>query len=190
MSMSVNINLETGIRYGIISAHSLDQDLVHDLLYHIGEDLTYAEAELEASNIAECEAENIEEEVRIAIAEAGGFTDREYEDISEEWVEKAYEDLGCDGREDYIQRRIGEQMDNYYCEEPITAFTYEGVKGQTTWLGGALLVVVLESPYTCTRHLCSPCVPGSIDLDSPEHQDGCLGYDVPTSWRYERYEGN
>ena len=170
-----------GIRYGIISANSLDQDLVHDLLYHIGEDLTYAEAELEASNIAECEAENIEEEVRIAIAEAGGFTDREYEDVIEEWVEKAYKDLGYDGREDYIQRRIEEQMDNYYCEEPVTAFTYEGVKGQTTWLGGALLLWIFDSPYTGTFQLCSPCVPNACNLDQPEN-GGYAGYTVPTHW--------
>ena len=96
-------------------------------------------------------------------------------------MEKAYEDLGYDGREDYIQRRIEEQMDNYYCEEPITAFTYEGVKGQTTWLGGALLLWIFDSPYTGTFQLCSPCVPNACSLDQPE-DGGYAGYTVPTHW--------
>ena len=38
-----NYNPETGVRYGYISANSLDPEIVTDLLYNFGEDLTYKE---------------------------------------------------------------------------------------------------------------------------------------------------
>ena len=54
--MQPNVNPETGIRYGIISANSLDGELVQDLLYYQGEDLSWKEAE---------------EEIKIAMREEG-----------------------------------------------------------------------------------------------------------------------
>ena len=48
--MQPNVNPETGIRYGIISANSLDGELVQDLLYYEGEDLSWKEAEEEIRN--------------------------------------------------------------------------------------------------------------------------------------------
>ena len=41
--MLTNINTETGIRYGYISADSLDPDLVHTLMHEEGKDLAYEE---------------------------------------------------------------------------------------------------------------------------------------------------
>ena len=73
-------------------------------------------------------------------------------------------------------------MDHVYIEEPIIEFEYEGVKGRTSWLGGALNLWIFESPYTNTFALCSPCVPNVCNLDQPD-PDGCVGYDVPPHWR-------
>lgn len=42
--MKPNFNVETGTHYGIIRANSLDWELVDDLLYHYGTDLSYQEA--------------------------------------------------------------------------------------------------------------------------------------------------
>lgn len=179
-----NINPDTGIRYGYISAQSIHPDILYVVIDVIGEDLTYedAEAEAEANAIAERQADNIEEEVRIAIAEAGGFTDREYEDISEEWTSMAYERLGFDCREDYVEKFVELSMDNFYCDEPIVEFEYEGVHGRTSWLGGACNLWIFMSPHTGLYQECSPCVPGAGNLDQP-NPDGVLTYDVPADWR-------
>lgn len=54
-----------------------------------------------------------------------------------------------------------------------------------SWLGGAQIVFVTRSPFLTRRGLCSPCVPGAVDLDSGESADGSIGYDVPPDWREE-----
>ncbi len=183
--MQPNTNPKTGIRYGIISANSLNQDLLHELLYHVGTDLDYMEAQKEAQAALEIEAEHIEEEVRIALAEIGGWTEREYEAAWDREVEAAYNRLGFDDREDFIESSLGREMDGYYCEEPKTAFEYQGVTGRTTWLGGAMLVWIFDSPNVSTFDLCSPCVPGACELDSP-NPDGYTGYTVPNDWLAEK----
>lgn len=177
-----NINQETGIRYGYISAKSIHHDLVDHLMYGVGKDLSFEAAREEAKAIAERQADGIEEEVRIAIAEAGGFTDREYEDILEEWTSMAYERLGFDCREDFVEGQISCHMECAYIEEPIVEFEYEGVHGRTSWLGGALNLWIFESPHTGLYEECSPCVPGAGNLDQPD-PDGVLTYDVPADWR-------
>lgn len=78
-----------------------------------------------------------------------------------------------------IDRACG---DSWYDDEPVHEFDLDGVKGRTTWLGGALMVWVFESPYLTKTALCSPCVPNCGDLDSPS-EDGEECYDVPPDWR-------
>src|SRR5574337_1845414 len=61
---------ETGIRYGVIAVHSLDSDLAQELWYGPqAMDVSYTEALHELKREAEAEADAIEEEVRIGIAE-------------------------------------------------------------------------------------------------------------------------
>lgn len=75
---------------------------------------------------------------------------------------------------------------NWDDDEPVHEFDIEGVKGRTTWLGGALCVWVFHSPYITHRSLCSPCVPNCGDLDSKFNDEGGYEcYDVPPKWRYE-----
>ena len=180
--MFTNINPETGIRYGYISAQSIHPDILDTIMYSVGTDLSFNEAELEARAEIEQEAEQIEEDACIAIAERGGYTDREAEDALEEEIESAYNRLGYDDREDFVDRRLSRAMDHVYIEEPIIEFEYEGVKGLTSWLGGALNLWIFESTHTNTFALCSPCVPNVCNLDQPD-PDGCVGYDVPPHWR-------
>ena len=179
--MSTNINPETGIRYGYISGNSIHSYILDTIMYSVGTDLTYEAAKAEALAVAERQAEDIEE-VRIAIAEAGGFTDRGYEDGIDYWTSRAYERLGFDCREDYVENSVECAMRYVYIEEPIIEFEYEGVKGRTSWLGGECNLWIFESPHTNTFALCSPCVPNACNLDQPDH-DGYVGYDVPLNWR-------
>lgn len=82
--------------------------------------------------------------------------------------------------EDAIEK-FGENYEPY---ETVYEFTLDGVKGRTTWVGGALCVWVFESPYLTHRRLCSPCVPNCGDLDSEFNDEGGYEcYDVPPDWR-------
>lgn len=73
--------------------------------------------------------------------------------------------------------------ESYEGYEPTITGTLEGVQYQSSWLGGALHFFIFESPHVDTFQVCSPCVPGAADLDSPS-KSGIEGYDVPSDWRY------
>lgn len=151
--MSTNMNPVTGIRYGIISANSLDPEVVHEMQMD-GTDVHWAD-----------HIESIRAEV---------MADDSY--LPED-------------KEDEINSRIELEGDRWYDDEPIHVFGidcpgYGVVKGQTTWLGGALLVFIFESPFQEACDLCSPCVPNCGNLDS-RNPDGYQCYDVPNDWRYE-----
>ena len=177
-----NINQETGIRYGCISAQSIHPDILYDVIDVVGKNLSYAEAEAEIRVKCEGEAHQLEEEVRIGLMELGGFTEREFENALELGVEKAYNDLGFTCHDDCVESWISVEMEYAYIEEPIIEFEYEGVKGRTSWLGGACNLWIFESPHTGLYQECSPCVPGAGNLDQP-FEWGVLTYDVPADWR-------
>lgn len=71
--------------------------------------------------------------------------------------------------------------DGYTCDEPCIAGEYDGVKYQTSWLGGALNFFIFFSPATGNYAQCSPCVPGAGNLNQPGGDLLC--YDVPRDWR-------
>ena len=174
-----NINQQTGVRYGCIYLNSLDPDTAQ-WLWDDAENLSEAQAYEELKAEIERDAENIEEEVRIAIAE------RDYAMLSndrymENEVEAAYNRLGYDDRDDYIDTRLELESERIQIEEPTLAGTCEGVRYEISWLGGAPLLFSIYSPYTMTAALCSPCVPGAIDNSSPR-EDGFTGYCPPPDW--------
>lgn len=143
----VNVNEVTGIRYGIISANSLDPWVV-DEIQMTGTDIRYKET-----------LEELEKGIRSVCA--GLMSSSAVNDL-------------IDTANEYL---------DWYDDEPIHEFEIDGVEGRTTWLGGALLVFIRESPYTTKAKLCSPCVPNCGDLDNPS-EDGEVCYDVPADWRY------
>lgn len=150
--MSTNMNPVTGIRYGIIAANSLDPEII-DKIQRTGVD-RYHEACIE--------------ELRDAVRHAC----KDYVRSSE--IEEVA-DLAV------------ENMDDFMDEEPTHSFEiecpgYGSVRGQTTWLGGALMVWIFKSPFQEACDLCSPCVPGCGNLDS-RNPDGYQCYDVPNDWR-------
>lgn len=149
----VNINPKTGIRYGIISAASLDPDVI-DQIQREGRDVRWEDAR-----------QGMEDTIRSACE--GYMSNRDIQEV----VDAA------------VDRMNG---DNWYDDEPIHEFWIDGVEGQTTWLGGALLVWVFWSAHTRWSALCSPCVPNAGDLDSLPSGEDCnvqLCYDVPPDWR-------
>ena len=144
-----NVNPDTGIRYGLISAQALHPDIIFEIQQY-GVDIHWRDQmdEIRAQVNREVEAGHVAEE-----------------DIDDE-----------------LDLCIERQGDRWYDDEPVHEFELQGVRGQTTWLGGALLVWVFESPYQGNYRMCSPCVPNAGDLDNSD-PDGVTCYDVPSAWR-------
>jgi len=89
----------------------------------------------------------------------------------------------CDADE-VAELAVENASEDFYDDEPIHEFEIDGVKGRTTWLGGALLVWIFESPFQTHAQLCSPCVPNCGDLDHLMSDEGGYPcYDVPPTWR-------
>ena len=189
----VNINLLSNIPYGIISASRLDDDLVHDLLYTYGDDLSYKDAMQEF----------IEAFYRDPIN-----TYREYEyrnrNCSDEEIITILEDEGLilideDTKEILRPDEDTEQMvpdffqfsDHYQCEERIVQGVHKGVYYLSTYIGGALNFVILDSPHiTDHAHKCSPCVPNAGNLDDLSDEPCYTCYDVPKDWRRDNDNDN
>ena len=64
--------------------------------------------------------------------------------------------------------------------EPVHMGEQEGVFYVTSWLGGAMLLCVMDSPLRGKFANCSPCLPGALDGDTP---GDCEGFDIPESWK-------
>lgn len=144
--MQPNVNPETGIRYGIISAHSLEDWVLEEIGMN-GKDLDYEEWKED-------------------------FVDAMHSALSEY--------LSSSNIELLSERALDLVAENYCNNEPRYSYELDGVKVQTTWLGGAMLVYVFESPVIGHHALCSPCVPNCGDLNNDGEYE-C--YDVPADWR-------
>lgn len=175
-----NTNPDTGVRYGTIYLNNLDGDVANDLWMN-GDDLSYEEAYEELKAEIERDADNVEDEVRIGITEADPSLDG-----NEAWFERRCEDawntLGYDSRDDYVETRLERESEQIYIDEPTIAGECGGVKYEISHLGGAALLWVLNSPIISKARLCSPCCPNAADLDSLD-DDGYECYGIPDDWR-------
>ncbi len=78
-----------------------------------------------------------------------------------------------------------EFWDSYEAEEECYSLeTDDGLKLGLSYLGGAALVWVFESPVRCTTGACSPCVPGAGDLNHSSLTYAPTGdvYALPLEW--------
>ena len=71
--------------------------------------------------------------------------------------------------------------DEYYGEEENYSLDKDGLKLGLSYLGGAPLVWVFQSPHTTRARMCSPCVPNAGDLNNRE-SDGVECYTLPDEW--------
>jgi len=177
-----NYNRDTGIAYGVIAGNSLDPDVLNDLMYGADAvDETYEAAAREVRAEAEAHLSEIRAIARENLREVG-------DDLDEAYDAEVERLLDCDP-EDYVQVKLDELADNYQGEESNYSGELEGVKYEVSWLGGAIIVFITESPHTAAVRPCSPCVPGAGDLDSREPiGSGMVCYDVPADWRAKEYE--
>ena len=177
-----NYNPETGIRYGTIYLNHLDDDVANDLWMN-GKNVSEENAYAELKSEIERDANAIEEEVHIAIAESDHALLSSERFVDNE-IEAAYLRLGYDDRDDYIDTRLERESENIQIDEPIIEGTCEGVTYMISHLGGAPLLWAFESPIISKARLCSPCVPNAGDLDSLD-DDGYECYGIPDDWRYK-----
>lgn len=174
---------QDGIRYGYISANSLNADLVYELLYGChATDHSYEQAKADLRERLGFEWDDALAEAEIAASEVDHhMSEASHQAFLDNYME---EKLGCTEFEDYFDRAL--DTEEFHCEEPEISGVYEGVHYRTSYLGGALNFFVFEGPVGRVRSLCSPCVPGAGDLDSgftfDADSDDYECYCVPLDW--------
>jgi len=174
-----NTNPETGIRYGTIYLNNLNQDVASEL-WMDGTNVSEADAMKDLQKEVEAEAEGLEEEAYIAMMEVDPNRP-DFDSALEAAIEAAYDRLGYDSREDFVEREVEDRSD-FQIEEPCIEGVKDGVTYAISHLGGAGLLWIFGSPYIGRFTLCSPCCPGAVSLESP-NPEGYEGYDVPSDWR-------
>lgn len=110
----------------------------------------------------------------------------EYNALQELRHELVFEadDMGFEDEEEmeaWLQEEFERRVENLNIEEPTIEGECDGVTYMISWLGGAPLLWVFNSPHVGTFDLCSPCVPGACNLESPD-PEGYVGYTVPPDW--------
>lgn len=75
-------------------------------------------------------------------------------------------------------------------EEPCAVITYEGIRIQTSYLGGALHLFSLNGPIVEGDGWCSPCIPGAVNVSKPGNNGGPECHGFPDDWFWTDDEEN
>jgi hypothetical protein len=94
-------------------------------------------------------------------------------------AETAVENGVFDDYDEAYEEELAE-LDDWYDDEPCHEGELEGVFYVTSWLGGTMLLCVMDSPLRGKFAKCSPCVPGALDGDTPGDFEG---FDIPEDWK-------
>ena len=171
-----NINLETGIRYGV-------SNQIPSWIWDESMNWSCPAYEEAVDGIAvELMREMIKKE-EILSEDLDGFKDHELlgdmssEDLLEyvddhmsyeEMIEFMKDNFDCElsdatqDIDDSESTKFGEYEDPDYPGQPFHLMI--------SYLGGAPLLWIFQGPVTMTSALCSPCVPGAVDLDYEEQR--------------------
>jgi hypothetical protein len=149
-----NIDLVTGIRYGVISQYLVLGDALDEMQSDYG-DPRCPKCDNEAVSVGDGSVANLD-------LDAEGWTHAKHE---------------CDEFVCVPCRRVfgGESA---YGDEPHGYYTDDGAYKVTCCLDSDLMVIL--SPYYTRAQFCSPCCPGAGNLDSPSAlgpKTYCLGPD-------------
>jgi hypothetical protein len=203
--MTANVHPETGISYGTIYGSRV-QDLVNDIMEQ-GEDLTFAAwkcgmASRLENNLDELDEESYTDEIRQAIVSAikaeSNVGDERATQYADDLVPEIHETLEGGEKPDYdelVVSLLDAGLNDYLeFDEPDYDWAEQTdhgmVKYHLSWLGGAILVWVNESPWVIGCRQCSPCVPNAGNLEDPgDDTANCLAYSLPPDRLPEGYEG-
>lgn len=210
-----NMNVQTGVRYGTIYGNvvpelcddifssgtdtthlAMRQEIKDNLASGLGKiEIKTTEADGEVQPLADVDPDArkaLTTEIREAISSATDdwrkAKDLDVDEVLETLVnqeevdtEALLSDLEDRGLWDNDSDCEGHEYD-------YTLDTDEGpVKLQLTWLGGATLIFVLDSPWVVRCARCSPCCPNAGDLDN---KGSIMAYCLPPDELPEGYEGN
>jgi hypothetical protein len=161
---NVNVNPETGIRYGVIAFDSLAEWCYEELWYGAGAtNVSEEEAAEEGRMEARQKWESHLEEAEIAATEVDPHMS---EDDRAQYINDWFYRMGIESdMELFIEREMDHFFDCCQIDEPVIEGECDGVKYHISWLGGAPLLWVNEGPVGVANRLCSPCVPNAADLD-------------------------
>lgn len=165
-----NVDKATGIRFGVIPMHALNEWAWE------GVEADYGEPHCpKCGNKAVAGDSDIPDDVEppLGLADGESLADVDREALGYETLHHACGDYACDGCHVLFD---GEDA---FGDEPIghtlNDGTYKGTVGSDNDL------FVLESPYYTRAQFCSPCAPGACYLLNPTGKDGakayCLGHD-------------
>lgn len=182
-----NIDLKTGVRYGI--AHANNYPELFDEITTNGNDDSYDDFIEQIVRDITCAVENADEdsneELIDAIQSCVHGVARNPRDIIEDHIDDLEE--RPDEWTDFVKSLVDEFEFEYTNDENIWSYTETDDAGnvtlhlQITWLGGAPQIFVFKSPKIVKALLCSPCVPGAGDLDSLD-DNGVETYGIPDEW--------
>lgn len=156
-----NIDNQTGIRFGVISQHSISPDAFDDVWMN-ARDLSYENAVAEfKADIGRCEsADELSKLIDDRLFNSDAF---DVEGLTFPLSELALAD---------VWNELEQPFNDGHWDEGDRDWLYES--------GGYRLtnclhtdVMVLASPYFTYAQYCSPCVPGACNLDSPLACDYC-----------------
>ncbi len=172
--LTVNTNVHSGIPYGVIAGNNVPY-LMDDIMSN-GTDLTFKALR-----------EELLESIGAHILERGPGDS--LADAIDHWdVDRLVQNIDEDDSAEDILSSLEEaglwDMDS--SEEHEYSYESEGCKLLLSYLGGAPVIYVIESPYVAPCRKCSLCIPNAGDLDSPD-SDGDFAYclspdDMPEDW--------
>lgn len=171
-----NTDPKNGIRYGVISQHSIGQ------AWHDESEADYGDPTCPKCGNKVESADNVETEHTPECALMNDTQSADYGACDCEPEENEFTQLYSHGCQDYACADCRLYLDSSDCfgEEPI-GFTFSDSDYELVSCLDSD-VMILKSPYYTFAQFCSPCVPGAGNLDNPESEsDGvktyCLGHD-------------
>lgn len=129
---------------------------------------------------------NPETGIRYGVVSMNSLESWVWEEFYTQGIDESYAKAMREWQEEHPEAEKHEEYTYGECleiEESEWSLETDDMKLRISWLGGAPLLWVLESPHRAAVSLCSPCVPNAGDLNNKVPLGtGFACYDVPTDW--------
>ncbi len=159
-----NRDPDSGIRYGVISQHSINQDVMSDI-WQASTDLSYEHQTGDDSIEARQEAlDHVIGDLYYGESRAEAKQEAITE-LIETWTETSPSDPPSDADKEGLWETVSDRFgDSYNWDEHDWLWEQDGYRLENCLHTD---VFVSKSPYFTYAQFCSPCVPGAGNLDSP-----------------------
>jgi hypothetical protein len=172
-----NCHPETGIPFGVISAQNVHW--LHEEIIQNGESVDWREFLDETDRLIGTFLANADESAK------DFFDDCIYDETAIANFQSEVDEIeDWDFLEDNILEELRDTLIEDAClefQEEEYEYAKDGEHYSLSFLGGAPLIWVHQSPVLVPARQCSPCCPGAVDLNNPD-EDGFLAYAPPAHW--------